>query len=133
LRRTRDLTSAIDNLRDGTARRIIKPDQVFNRIHVADIGAAVAKALTFEGALEVFNLTDDEPAPPQDVVEYAATLMDLPCPPGIPFAQAPLSPMGRSFYGENKRVSNARLKAALGYSLRYPTYREGMKGILAAR
>jgi nucleoside-diphosphate-sugar epimerase len=125
--------SAIDNLREGTARRIIKPGQVFNRIHVADIGAAVARALLHEGELGVFNLTDDEPAPPQDVVAYAAGLMNLPCPPDIPFEDSALSPMGRSFYGENKRVSNARLKAVLSYTLHYPTYREGMAGILAAQ
>lgn len=123
--------SAVENLTAGTARRIIKPGQVFNRIHVADIGAAVAAGLTAPGKLDVFNLTDDEPAPPQDVVAYAARIMGVPMPPEIPFEQAPLSPMGRSFYGENKRVSNARIKAALGYCFRYPTYREGLQAILS--
>lgn len=123
--------SAIENLRAGTARRIIKPGQVFNRIHVGDIGAAVAQALDHAGRLGVFNLTDDEPAPPQDVVAHAARLMGVATPPDIPFEAAALSEMGRSFYGENKRVSNARIKAELGYAFRYPTYREGLAAILA--
>lgn len=122
--------SAIDNLRAGTARRIIKPGQVFNRIHVADIAGAVAQALRRPHLLDTYNLTDDEPAPPQDVVAHAADLMGVPVPPDIPFEEAPLSPMGRSFYGENKRVSNAHLKAQLGYVLRYPSYREGLRAIL---
>lgn len=122
--------SAIDNLRAGTARRIVKPGQVFNRIHVGDIGGAVALALRHEGPLGVFNLTDDEPCPPQDVVVHAAGLLGVKPPPEIPFEKADLSPMGRSFYGENKRVSNARIKAALGYAFRYPTYREGLANCL---
>lgn len=123
--------SAIENLKAGTARRIIKAGQVFNRIHVTDIGGAVAAGLRQPKKLGVFNLTDDEPAPPQDVVEYAARLIGVPVPPAIPFDQAPLSPMGRSFYGENKRVSNARIKSVLGYPFRYPTYREGLDAMQA--
>jgi len=122
--------SAIDNLRAGTARRIIKPGQVFNRIHVEDIGGAVARALMRNGPLGIFNLTDDEPCPPQDVVAHAAALLGMAPPPEIPFDEADLTPMGRSFYGENKRVSNARIKADLGYAFRYPTYREGLAGLL---
>jgi len=124
--------SAIDNLRAGTARRIIKPGQVFNRIHVEDIGGAVARALMRNGPLGIFNLTDDEPCPPQDVVTYAADLLGMPPPPEIPFETADLSPMGRSFYGENKRVSNAKIRSELGYRFRYPTYREGLKACLEA-
>jgi cation diffusion facilitator CzcD-associated flavoprotein CzcO len=124
--------SAIDNLRAGTARRIVKPGQVFNRIHVEDIGAAVAQAFRHAEPLGIFNLTDDLPAPPQDVVAHAATLLGVAPPPEIAFEDADLSPMGRSFYGENKRVSNARIKAALGYRFRYPTYREGLAACLAA-
>lgn len=120
--------SAIDNLRKGTARRIVKPGQVFNRIHVGDIGGAVALALTQTGPLGVLNLTDDEPAPPQDVVAFAAGLIGVEPPPEIAFEDADLSPMGRSFYGEAKRVSNARIKRVLGYRFRYPTYREGIAG-----
>jgi nucleoside-diphosphate-sugar epimerase len=124
--------SAIDNIRAGTARRIIKPGQVFNRIHRADIGGAVSLALTGDGPLGIFNLTDDEPAPPQDVVAHAAHLLGVPVPPDIPFEQAQLSEMGRSFYSENKRVSNARLKRELGYTFRCPTYREGLAACLQA-
>ncbi len=122
--------SAIDGLRNGTARRIIKPGQVFNRIHVADISGAVGRALTQEKPPGIYNLTDDEPCPPQDVVVRAARLLGLAPPPEIPFDEAELSPMGRSFYGENKRVSNARIKAILGYSFRCPTYREGLAACL---
>ena len=122
--------SAVDNLRDGTARRIIKPGQVFNRIHVEDIAGTLEVAIERPNARhDVFNVTDDEPAPPQDVVAYAAGLLGCPVPPDIPFEQAPLSPMGLSFYAENKRVSNARIKADFGVALQFPTYREGMADI----
>ncbi len=122
--------SAIDNLRDGSARRIIKPAQVFNRIHVDDIANVLDAAIHATPSRHtIFNVTDDEPAPPQDVVAYAAKLLSLPVPPDIPFDLAPLSPMGLSFYRENKRVSNARLKSDLGVTLLYPTYREGMTAI----
>lgn len=120
--------SAFDKLRAGTARRIIKPGQVFNRIHVEDIGRVVAQA-ALSSTDGVFNVTDDEPAPPQDVVCHAAKLLNLPAPPEVPFEDADLSPMGRSFYGENKRVSNAMIKEAFGPML-YPTYREGLASLL---
>jgi nucleoside-diphosphate-sugar epimerase len=122
--------SAIDNLRAGTARRIVKPGQVFNRIHVDDIGAAVATALAHPEPLGVFNLTDHAPCPPQDVVTHAAGLLGVDPPPEIPFEKADLSPMGRSFYGENKRVSNARIRRELGYAFRYPSFREGLAACL---
>lgn len=116
------------NLSDGSARRIIKPGQVFNRIHVADI-ARITEAAAIMKAHGVFNGADNEPAPPQDVVEYGARLMGLPVPPDIPFETANLSAMGRSFYGETKRVSNLRLKADLGIDLLYPTYREALDAL----
>lgn len=122
--------SAIENMKAGTARRIIKPHQVFNRIHVADIAGAIHTALHYSGEINIYNLTDDEPAPPQDVVAYAANLLGLPCPPDIPFEAAKLSEMGRSFYSENKRVSNARIKAELGYHFICPTYREGLRACI---
>ncbi|MGL5448147.1 MAG: SDR family oxidoreductase [Rhabdaerophilum sp.] len=122
--------SAIDNLRAGTARRIIKPGQVFNRIHVADIAGALTAAIRHKGALDLYNLTDHEPAPPQDVVEFAAGLLGLPLPPGVPFEEAQLSEMGRSFYGENKRVANGYIRSALKYTFRCPTYHEGLKACL---
>lgn len=123
--------SAIDDVRAGKARRIVKPGQVFNRVHVADIATAVRAAMT-RGAAGVFNVTDDEPAPPQDVIAYGAGLLGLPCPPDIDFATAELSPMGRSFYADSKRVSNEKLKTVLGVRLAYPTYREGLAALVAA-
>jgi dTDP-4-dehydrorhamnose reductase len=120
--------NALVALGDGEARRIVKPGQIFNRIHVEDIAGAVAAALR-RGAGGIFNVADDEPAPPQDVVAFAASLMGIEPPPETPFAEAALSPMGRSFYSENKRVSNARLERELGLALRYPTYREGLRAL----
>ena len=102
--------NALVNLAGGTARRLVKPGQVFNRIHVADIAGAL-KHLAGHSTAGIFNVTDDLPAPPQDVVAYAAGLMGIEAPPEIPFETAQLSPMARSFYGENKRVSNAAIKA----------------------
>ncbi len=113
--------NAFCNLDKGTARRLVKPGQVFNRIRVEDIGAA-GRFLADRSIGGIFNVTDDEPAPPQDVVAEAALLMGIAPPPETPFETAELSPMARSFYGENKRVSNARLKA-LGFQFRYPEYR----------
>jgi hypothetical protein len=120
--------SSFDKLREGTARRIVKPGQVFNRIHVDDIGriTALAARARLGGT---FNLSDDEPAPPQDLVEYAANLMGVPVPPGIPFESAQMTEMARSFYSDNKRVSNKAIKAALGTDLLYPNYRVGLDAI----
>ena len=112
------------------ARRIIKPGQMFNRIHVADIAGALVAASHHEGPLGTFNLTDHEPAPPQDVVEFAALLLGLPVPPDIPFEAAELSEMGRSFYGENKCVANGLIRSTLRYRFRCPTYREGLRACL---
>ncbi len=123
--------SQIDDIVDGSARRLIKKDQVFNRIHVDDIAGAVAAAIERPCPGQVFNVVDDEPAPPQDVVSFAARLLGRTPPPDTPFETAPLSPMARSFYSENKRVRNARMKAQLGYTLSYPTYREGLSAIAA--
>ncbi len=128
--------SAIDTVKAGTARRVVKPGQVFNRIHVADIGATLARAMALaaEGRSPehtVYNVTDDEPAPPQDVVAFAAELLGYPVPPDQPFETAAMSAMGRSFYGESKRVRNCRLKAALEITLRFPTYREGLRALAA--
>lgn len=114
--------NALVNLADGSARRLVKPGQVFNRIHVEDIAAAVERAFATD-ASGLFNITDDEPAPPQDVVAYAAELMGVSPPPEQDFETAELSPMARSFYGENKRVANGRSKAVLGLDYAYPNYR----------
>ncbi|MGF1544246.1 MAG: SDR family oxidoreductase [Parvularculaceae bacterium] len=123
--------SAIDSLRAGTAKRIDKPGQVFSRAHVDDIAAVVGASLANPGAGDLFNVADDEPAPPQDVVAYAAELLGVAPPRLVPFDEAELSEMARSFYADNKRVSNGRMKSALGVSLRYPTYREGLRAIFA--
>ncbi len=124
--------SAIDTVRAGTARRIVKPGQVFNRIHVDDIAATVIAGMAHSDATGLFNVTDDEPSPPQDVVAFAAALLGVAPPPEIPFESAELSPMARSFYGETKRVANARIKRELGVTLRYPSYREGLTAIADA-
>ncbi|WP_181700650.1 SDR family oxidoreductase [Chthonobacter albigriseus] len=117
--------NAFVNLAEGSAKRLIKPGQVFNRIHVDDIAAAIEEAL-LRRASGVFNITDDEPAPPQDVVSFAADLMGVEPPPEQAFDTATLSPMARSFYGENKRVANGKSKRELGMTYRYPTYREAL-------
>ncbi|MDO5641808.1 MAG: SDR family oxidoreductase [Paracoccus sp. (in: a-proteobacteria)] len=118
-------------LREGRARRIIKPGQVFSRIHVDDIAGAVTAALDRRAA-GLFNLCDDTPAPPEDVITAAARLLALPPPPPEDFATAAMTPMARSFYAESKRVSNARMKRVLGYALRHPDYHSGLAAILAA-
>lgn len=113
--------NAFCNLANGTARRLIKPGQVFNRIRVEDIGAATSYlSQRLQGG--IFNITDNEPAPPQDIVAEAARLMGVEPPPEMPFETAELSPMARSFYGENKRVSNARMRET-GFEFAYPDYR----------
>lgn len=120
--------SAFDKLRDGTARRIVKPGQVFNRIHVEDIGRVTALAAARKLA-GTFNLCDNEPAPPQDLVTYAAGLIGVTPPAEVPFDLAEMTEMARSFYSDNKRVSNKAIKQALGIELIYPTYREGLDAI----
>lgn len=121
--------SALDAVREGRAQRIFKEGQVFNRMHVDDIAAALEASLDHPGAGDLFNLSDDEPAPPQDVIAYACALLGEAPPPLTPIAEARLSAMARSFYDENKRISNRRMKAALGIDLQHPTYREGLTAI----
>jgi nucleoside-diphosphate-sugar epimerase len=116
----------------GTAQRIVKPGQVFSRIHVEDIAATLWASLQRSRPGAVYNVADDEPAPPQDVVAYAARLAGVAPPPEIPFETADLSPMARSFYAENKRISNRLIKDELGVRLAYPTYREGLEALYAA-
>ncbi|RKE86514.1 SDR family oxidoreductase [Rhizobium sp. AG855] len=118
------------NLANGTARRLVKKDQVFNRIRVEDIAAATA-FLAGPRTGGVFNVTDDEPSPPQDVVIEAARLMGMDAPPEQPFETADLTPMARSFYGENKRVSNAKIKA-LGFNFRYQNYHMSLAELLGS-
>ncbi|MEM9263342.1 MAG: SDR family oxidoreductase [Pseudomonadota bacterium] len=123
--------SAIDQVRAGRARRIIKPNQVFSRAHVDDIAAAVVASMNNPTAGSVFNVADDLPAPPQDVILFACDLLGMPPPPEEPIETADLSEMARSFYADNKRVRNDRMKSDLSVSLTYPTYREGLQAIYA--
>ena len=117
---------------DGTARRILKPGQVFNRIHVEDIARTLSACLSSQRPGEVWNVADDEPAPGPEVIEYAARLLGKSPPPAIAFENADLSAMARSFYGESKRASNRRLKQKLGVTLAFPTYREGLQALHAS-
>ena len=116
----------LEKLKRGAAQRVVKKGQVFNRIHVEDIARAIDAALA-QGGGGVWNVSDNEPAPPQDVIVFAAGLLGIEPPPEIAFDTAELSPMARSFYGDNKRVSNASMRDALGVELAYPTYREGLR------
>jgi nucleoside-diphosphate-sugar epimerase len=123
--------SALDQLRAGTAKRIDKPGQLFSRIHVADIVAVLRASMARPNPGAAYNVGDDEPAPPQEVVAHAAALLGLPPPPLEPFDAERLSPMAASFYGESKRVANHRIKQELGVRLAFPTYREGLAALLA--
>jgi len=123
--------NALATLRAGKARRIIKPGQVFNRIHVDDIASAIIAAIR-HGSGGTWNVCDDEPTPPQDVIAYAAELMGVAPPPEEPFATAAMSPMARSFYASSARVSNAKLKRELGVTLAHPTYRHGLDALWRA-
>mgnify|MGYP003634979674 FL=1 len=119
-------------LRAGTARRIIKPNQVFSRIHVDDITQVLAASMAQPDPGRAYNVCDDEPAPPQDVIAAAARLLGMEPPAEESFESAQMGAMAKSFYGESKRVSNARIKAELGVNLRYPTYMAGLRAVLAA-
>jgi len=119
-------------VRNGTARRIIKPGQVFSRIHVADIAQTLAASMAAPNPGAIYNVCDDDPAAPEDVIAYAAEILNLPLPPATPFDTADLTPMARSFYSESKKVSNTRIKTELGIKLKYPTYRAGLDALLAA-
>lgn len=118
-------------VRRGTARRIVKPGQVFSRIHVADIAQTLLASINRPDPGAIYNLCDDDPAPPQDVIAHAATLLGLPLPPEESFADADMSPMARSFYAESKRVRNDRIKTDLGVALHYPSYRDGLAALLS--
>ncbi|MDE2789905.1 MAG: SDR family oxidoreductase [Paracoccaceae bacterium] len=115
---------------DGTARRVIKPGQVFSRIHVEDIATVLAASMDRPAPGTVYNVCDDDPAPPEDVIAHAARLLGVAVPEAVPFAEAELSPMARSFYAESKRVRNARIKTDLGVQLNYPDYRTGLAALL---
>lgn len=121
--------SVIDNLRAGTAKRIVRPRHVFNRIHVDDIARVVTAAIDMPTQHQIYNVSDDEPAPAEDVVAYAAELLGIELPPPISLEDAGLSRMAASFWAESKRVRNHRIKRDLGVDLLYPTYREGLRAL----
>jgi nucleoside-diphosphate-sugar epimerase len=121
-----------EKVRDGSARRILKPGQVFSRIHVDDIAAVLAASIARPNPGAAYNVCDDDPAPPEDVLSEAARLLGLPDPPAVAYEDADLSPMARSFYAESKRVRNTRIKAELGVTLRHPDYRSGLRALLEA-
>jgi nucleoside-diphosphate-sugar epimerase len=123
--------SAFDRLRAGDARRIVKSGQVFSRAHEDDVAAALLASIQRPNPGRIYNICDDEPAPPQDVTAYAAHLLGMAPPPEIALKDANLSPMAQRFYAESKRVANARAKSELGWRPLYPTYREGLAAILA--
>jgi nucleoside-diphosphate-sugar epimerase len=119
-----------EKVKDGTARRIIKPGQVFSRTHVEDIAQVLHASILRPDPGRAYNVCDDDPAPPEDVLAHAAELLGLPPPPEVPYETAEMTPMARSFYAESKRVRNDRIKDELGVVLRYPTYREGLAALL---
>jgi nucleoside-diphosphate-sugar epimerase len=121
--------SVFDKLATGTARRINKQGQVFSRIHVEDIATVLEASIAQPQAGEIYNVADDEPAAPADVVAYAAQMIGIEPPPEIDFDEADLSPMVRSFYEGSRKIGNARIKSDLGVKLRYPTFREGLAAL----
>lgn len=120
-----------EKVRQGTARRIIKPGQVFSRIHVEDIAQVLEASIARPHPGRAYNLCDDDPAPPEDVIAHAAYLLGLPVPPAEDFATAEMTPMARSFYAESKKVRNDRIKTELGIRLIHPDYRSGLAALLA--
>ncbi len=120
-----------EKVRTGTARRIVKDGQWFSRVHVEDIAQVLLASIDRPNPGAVYNVCDDDPAPPQDVIAEAARLLGLPAPPAVPFESAEMTPMARSFYAESKRVRNARIKEELGVRLRFPDYRAGLASLLA--
>lgn len=123
----------LETVLDGSAKRVIKPGQIFSRIHVDDIAGILLASMAKPNPGAAYNVADDEPCPPQDVVEFAAQLLGKSIPPDIPFDAADLSPMARSFYADSKRVSNSKVKEELGYRFRYPGYKEGLRALLVQR
>ena len=121
-----------EKIRQGTARRIIKPGQVFSRTHVEDIAQVLAASIARPNPGAAYNVCDNDPAPPEDVIAHAAHLLGLPVPTAEDFATAEMTPMARSFYAESKKVRNDRIKSELGVRLLYPNYHAGLAALLAA-
>lgn len=124
--------SALDSVRAGVARRIDKPGQKFNRVHVEDIVQVLIASMTNPKPGRVYNVSDDRPVPSHEVITEACRLLDQPPPPLVPYREADLAPITRSFYDDNKHVSNTRIKEELGIHLKYPDYKAGLRGCLDA-
>lgn len=124
--------SALDSVRTGVARRVEKPGHAFNRTHVEDIVNVLRKSMDHPAPGAIYNVCDDMPAPSHDVIAYACDLLGVEKPPLIPFEKANLAPIACSFYNDNKRIKNERIKQELGVELLYPTYKEGLTACLAA-
>ena len=122
--------NALESVRDGTAKRVIREGQIFSRIHVDDIAGILQASMAKPNPGRAYNVADNEACPPQDVITYAADLLGVEPPPEVPFELAELSPMARSFYMDSKRVSNARVREELGYEFLYPDYRVGLRSLL---
>jgi nucleoside-diphosphate-sugar epimerase len=116
-------------VKSGRARRVIKDGQMFGRIHVEDIAATLLASIHRPNPGAIYNVADNEPAPPQDIIAYAAELLGVEPPPAVPFEDAELSEAARSFYADNRRVCNDRIKQELGVLLRFPTYRDGLNAL----
>ncbi len=119
-----------EKVRNGTARRIIRENQYFSRIHVDDIASVLLASIARPSPGAIYNVADDDPSPPEDVLAEAARLLGLPLPREVPFEEAEMTPMARSFYAESKRVRNDRIKQDLGVTLAYPDYRTGLRALL---
>ncbi len=122
--------NVFESLLSSTAKRVIKENQIFSRIHVGDIAGVLEASIAKPNPGRSYNVADDLPCPPQDVVLHAAQMLGIEPPPETPFAEAELSPMARSFYADSKRTRNDRVKQELEYQFQYPTYREGLASIL---
>ncbi len=125
----------LERVRNGTARRIDKPGHAFGRIHVDDIANVLMASMAKPSPGAIYNVCDDEPAAPADTTAYACELLGMPPPPLVPFDEAAreMSPMALSFWRDNRRVDNSKIKRDLGVALKYPTYREGLRAILEAQ
>ncbi len=122
--------NALEEIKSGRAKRVVKEGQVFSRIHVTDIANILRSSMAHPNPGRVYNVCDDMAAPPQDVIAFAASLLGRDPPPETPFEQAELSDMAKSFYADNKRVRNDRIKDELGVALAYPDYRAGLRSLL---
>ncbi|HQU67635.1 MAG TPA: SDR family oxidoreductase [Albidovulum sp.] len=120
-----------EKVRNGTARRIVKENQYFSRIHVDDIAAVLLASIARPDPGAIYNVADDDPSPPEEVLAEAARLLGLPLPPEVSFDEAEMTPLARSFYAESKRVRNDRIKTDLGVTLAYPDYHAGLRALMA--